>query len=118
MDLEVLHIADCPNWELAGARLREALISTGHGDVPIKFRLLRTAEDTAGTGFAGSPTITVDGTDLFPSEGSTSNLACRIYSTSSGLAGLPTVDDLIEKIQADERWSQHYRSLCTGAFTK
>lgn len=103
MDIEVLHIADCPNWEQAGDRLRKALISTGHGDVPIKFRLLRTAEDTAGTGFAGSPTITVNGTDLFPSEGSATGLACRIYVTSSGLAGLPTVDDLIERIQAQDR---------------
>lgn len=99
----MLHIDDCPNWEQAGERLREALTVTGFSEVPIRFRLLRTSQDATGTGFAGSPTITLDGTDLFPSGGSTDDLACRIYATPSGLAGLPTVDQLIERIAAHER---------------
>lgn len=102
MDLEILHIEDCPNWEQAAARLGEALAATGHGETQIRFRVLRTAEDVEGTGFAGSPTITVDGSDLFPSQGATNDLACRLYLTPSGLAGLPTVDQLIERITAHE----------------
>jgi hypothetical protein len=102
MNVEVLHIDDCPNWEEAADRLREALRSTGHGDESIGFRLVRSSEDAVGTAFAGSPTITLDGVDLVPSQGATSDLACRIYLTSNGLAGLPTVDQLIEGIQAHE----------------
>jgi hypothetical protein len=98
MRLEVLHIDDCPNWEEAARRLQVALTSTGHGDVEIGYRLLRTPADAAGTAFAGSPTITVDGVDLFPSDGRTNDLACRIYFTPTGMAGLPTVDQLTEAL--------------------
>ena len=102
MDLEVLHIDDCPNWEQAGGRLRAALDSTGHSDESIGFRLIRSSDDTSGTVFAGSPTITLDGLDLIPSQCATSDLACRIYLTPDGLAGLPTVDQLIGAIRAHE----------------
>lgn len=81
MDFEVLHIGDCPNGEQAADRLQEAMNSTGHGDESIGFRLLLSSEDAVGTAFAGSPTITLDGIDLIPSQGATSDLACRIYMT-------------------------------------
>jgi hypothetical protein len=102
VDLEILHIDDCPNWVEAGARLRDALAATGHPDVAINFRLLRYARAAQGTAFAGSPTITLDGVDLFPSAGTTTDLACRIYQTPSGLPGVPTTDQLIERITAHE----------------
>lgn len=98
MKLEVLHIEDCPNWEEAGRRLQVALALTGRGDLPIGYRLLRTPAEAAPTAFAGSPTITVDGLDLFPSDGRTSDLACRVYLTPTGLAGLPTVDQLVKAL--------------------
>jgi hypothetical protein len=102
MEWEVLHIDDCPNWEEAGRRLRTALIATGHGAESIRFRLLRSSEDAAATAFAGSPTLTLDGVDLIRSQSVTNELACRIYPTPSGLAGLPTVEQLIEGIRAHE----------------
>ena len=95
----MLHIADCPNWVEAGSRLREALETAGHTDARINYRLLRTGEDVEGSAFAGSPTITLDGVDLFPSAEATSDLACRIYQTPAGLAGLPTTEQLVERIQ-------------------
>lgn len=39
-------------------------------------------------------TILLDGQDAFASDGRTSDLACRIYVTEQGLAGLPTQDQL------------------------
>jgi hypothetical protein len=102
VDLEVLHIDDCRNWREAATRLRAALDSTGHADEAITFRMLRTSEDIVGTAFAGSPTITLDGVDVIPSQGATGDLACRVYLTPSGLAGPPTVDQLIEGIRAHE----------------
>jgi hypothetical protein len=98
VELEILHIDDCPNWVEAGTRLRHALKEMGHEGTPIKYRLIRSATDVDGTSFAGSPTITLDGRDLFPSAGATSDLACRIYITPSGLSGLPTTEQLIERI--------------------
>jgi hypothetical protein len=102
VDLEVLHIDNCPNWGEAATRLRAALDATGHSDEAITFRLLQTSEDAVGTAFAGSPTITLDGIDVIPSQGATGDLACRVYMTPSGLAGLPTVDQLVEGIRAHE----------------
>lgn len=40
--------------------------------------LIRTPQEAATTGFAGSPTITVDGRDLFPGGARTESLACRV----------------------------------------
>lgn len=100
MNIEVLHIEDCPSWIETGGRLREALDATGFGETTITYRLLGTSADAAQVPFAGSPTITVDGQDLFPSGGRTVDLACRVYLTPTGLAGVPTTEQLIEAIDA------------------
>ena len=88
--VQVLHIGECPNWEEAGLRTRSALDALGLADVPVESVLIGTEREAVDSGFAGSPTITVDGEDLFPSAGRTSDLACRVYLTETGLAGLPT----------------------------
>lgn len=98
MKVEILHIDDCPNWAEAVLRVRTALAATGHEGASIITTTLRTQEDAERVAFAGSPTITVDGDDLFPTDGRTTDLACRIYFTPSGLAGLPTVGQLTEAI--------------------
>jgi hypothetical protein len=98
MEIEILHIDECPNWEEAGQRVRTALDSMGLSKVGVGYRLLRTSAEAAEVPFAGSPTILVDGVDAFPSEGQTTDLACRLYPTATGFAGLPTVDQLVEVI--------------------
>jgi hypothetical protein len=100
MKLEVLHIEDCPNWREAGARAARALARTGRPDVPVTYRLLRTPDEAAHTAFAGSPTLTLDGADLFPSDGRTPDLACRVYVTPQGLRGLPTEHQIIDALAA------------------
>ncbi len=96
MRIEMLVIADCPNTPAASDNLREALTRTGRGGVEVGVRLVTTPEDAAALPFAGSPTILIDGSDPFPSSGPTSELACRIYPTGHGLAGAPTVEQLVE----------------------
>ena len=100
MKVELLHIEACRNWEEASTHLREALDETGHTDTAIVHRLLRTPEEAAGVPFAGSPTLTLDDEDLVPSDGQTTNLACRIYFGPTGLAGSPTTAQLVEAIRA------------------
>jgi hypothetical protein len=97
--IEILHIDECPNWEDAGRGVRAALDATGHPEVEINYRLLLDSSEAAQVPFAGSPTILIDGVDAFPSEGRTSDLACRIYRTPTGFAGIPTVDQLIEVLR-------------------
>ena len=43
--------------------------------------------------------ILLDDVDLFPTDGRTSDLACRVYRTDTGFAGVPTVVQLVEAIQ-------------------
>ncbi|MEU4014608.1 thioredoxin family protein [Microbacterium sp. NPDC028030] len=98
MNLEVLHIVDCPNWEEAGARVSRALASLGRSE-SVTYRLINSPEEATSSGFGGSPTITLDGTDLFPGE-QTADLACRVYITPAGLAGLPTQQQVSDALAA------------------
>ena len=95
MKVEILHIGKCPNWEEAGRRVRIALDEVGARDVDIEFQLLSSSEEAADVWFAGSPTILIDGADAFPTDGRTTDLACRIYHTARGLAGLPGAEQLV-----------------------
>ena len=98
MRVEVLHIDDCSNWVEAGARVKAALERVGDATGSVDFRLLRTPGEAAAVPFAGSPTITIDGEDLFPGADRVVDLACRIYATPAGLAAVPTVEQLVDAI--------------------
>lgn len=102
MSFQILHIDACPNWAEAGNRVREAMQSLGSADVEITFRQLTSTTDAMHVPFAGSPTILLDGEDLFPGPEPTSELACRVYATPSGLAGLPTVEQIAEAVKSHE----------------
>ncbi|TAK70627.1 MAG: hypothetical protein EPO13_01760 [Actinomycetota bacterium] len=93
MKVELLHIVDCPNTAIAEEHARSALDSLGLTDVPVELVTIRTEAEAARTRFGGSPTILVDGVDLFPMT-PVRSLACRVYATGSGFAGAPTVQQL------------------------
>lgn len=99
MRVEILHIDDCQNWVDAGTRVEAALTELGRGDVEVTYRLLTDSAQAAAVLFAGSPTILLDGVDAFPTDGRTSDLACRIYRTDTGFAGVPSVAQLVEAIE-------------------
>ena len=92
--IELLHIADCPNSGETLLRLQRAVEITMPSNSPIKSTLIDSAETAASFLFAGSPTILVNGVELFPTDGRTSDLACRIYLTPNGLAGSPTQEQI------------------------
>ncbi len=100
VDVVVLHIDDCPNWIEAGRRLTAALGATGHEDDDVTFVLVENPVRAEQMHFAGSPTILVDGLDLFPDGVPTNDFACRVYRTPSGLAGLPTTTQMVEALVA------------------
>jgi len=52
--------------------------------------------------FPGSPTVRVDGRDLFPGPVGV-GLACRVYRTPDGPAGSPTVDQLVDAMASAGR---------------
>ena len=98
--VEVLVIAGCAGANLALARLRAALAETGNPNIEVCIRTVTDGRDAEISGFAGSPTITIDGVDLFPGGEPAHSLACRVYQTPDGLAPAPTTHQIVERIRA------------------
>lgn len=93
MDVAIRHTEGCPNVAKAEARLRSALGSLD-GEVPIRLELVSTPDEAQRLEFGGSPSIVVDGRDLFPEPMGEPALACRIYRTEDGPDGAPSVAQL------------------------
>jgi len=51
-------------------------------------------EEAERLGFHGSPSIRVDGVDVFADADTAVGLSCRVYRTPDGPAGAPTVVQL------------------------
>lgn len=102
MKVELLHIVDCPNTAVAEEHARAALDSLGLTDVPVEVVTIRTEAEAADAPFGGSPTILVDGVDLFPTA-PVRSLACRVYATESGFAGAPTRDQIEAALRGASR---------------
>jgi hypothetical protein len=94
MDVVVLYTEACPHSDLAWQRVAEALATAGV-EATVTSKVVTTQEQVERWGFAGSPTILVDGRDAFPTE-SRPALACRRYPTDQGMQGAPTLAQLVE----------------------
>ena len=100
MKVELLHIADCPNTEVARRLVEEALRELGPRDKitevevsdPMQAQRLR---------FPGSPTVRVDEIDVeapLPRQRSY-GLSCRTYLVGGKLQGVPTREMIREAIR-------------------
>ena len=95
MDVELLYFEGCPAYRKAERNLKDALARRG---VRAEVRMVEIGddEDARRLRFPGSPTIRVDGRDLFPAGGRKDwRLACRVYATPDGLRDHPTVDMIL-----------------------
>ena len=99
MRIEILHIAECPNWRSLEPLIEQANDPDLLAESEITFRLLTSEEEAEAMDIAGSPTIHVNGRDLFPSNGYPGGLACRVYSTPDGLAGMPSVGQIRKALE-------------------
>jgi hypothetical protein len=91
MQVELLYVKDCPNWQSADRRLRELATSLGFA---VRRRVVASPEEAEACGMRGSPTILVDGVDPFARGDEPPPLSCRLYQTPEGPAGVPTVEQL------------------------
>ncbi len=96
MKIEVLYFDGCPTHEAATRRLREVLAEQR---VEVEMVAVNSDEEAQSLRFPGSPTIRVDGRDLFPvPERSIWALGCRTYVTPEGLKGVPTTEMIREAL--------------------
>lgn len=98
MRVELLYFDGCPSWRVAYERLQLALRESGI-QAEVEVVEVRTDEEAARRLFRGSPTVRIDGEDLFSEPGAATGLACRVYSTPAGLAGSPTLEQFVEALR-------------------
>lgn len=92
MKIEFLYWEECPSHAETLARLRDVLKDAGLG-AAVKLIHVETDEAAVAFKFPGSPTIRVDGTDLFPVPDDVVGLTCRVYHTPEGrVTPLPTTE--------------------------
>ena len=98
MKVEILYFDGCPIYLEAKKALRGVLEEQGV-DAEVELVAVNTDEEAQELRFAGSPTIRVDGEDLFPvPERAGYALGCRMYTTPEGLRGSPTAEMLKEAL--------------------
>ncbi len=92
MKLEILYFDGCPTYRAAEKTLR-GVLAREDVEAAIELVAVNTDEEAQRLRFPGSPTIRVDGEDLFPvPERAGYALGCRIYATPEGLWGSPTAE--------------------------
>ena len=96
MKIEVLYFRGCPSWRVAWTVVGDALARTG---VEATVELVDVAglPESRLAGFAGSPTVRIDGQDLEGYEGPPLH-ACRRFASNGG-KGWPSVEAVEEALQ-------------------
>jgi hypothetical protein len=91
MNVELLHIAECPNTQGARCLLRNTLQELG---LPAEIHEIEVTDTSQAETlrFPGSPTIRIDGIDVeaAPPRRESYGVSCRTYLIEGRLRGLPT----------------------------
>lgn len=99
MKVEVHYFDGCPGYRPAEETLKEVLADLGI-EAGVELIAVNTDDEAHRLRFPGSPTIRVDGRDLFPTPGREDwRLGCRVYATPEGLKGSPTAQMLREALE-------------------
>ncbi len=98
MKVEILYFDGCPTYEAATKTLRAVLAEEGL-EAEVQLVAVNSDDEAGRLRFPGSPTIRVDGEDVFPVAGREEwRLGCRVYATPQGLRGSPTAEMLREAL--------------------
>jgi hypothetical protein len=98
MEVIVLAIPGCPGALVLERRLAQAL--EGTPDLMLRHIEITDLAAAVHNGMHGSPTLLVDGRDLFAQPGTGPALACRLYRDENGhLAGAPSVTALLRALE-------------------
>jgi hypothetical protein len=98
MQMEILYFDECPTYLEAEKTLQGVLEEKGV-DAEVELVAVNTDEEAQRLRFPGSPTIRVDGEDLFPvPERTEYALGCRMYANPEGLRYSPTAEMVRESL--------------------
>ncbi|QUW85697.1 hypothetical protein SMIR_42435 (plasmid) [Streptomyces mirabilis] len=100
MNIELLVVPDCPHEKPAAEQLRHTLDDLGLHGVAFATRVISDQAQAEEVGFAGSPTLLIEGRDPFAEPSHPVGLTCRMYRTAKGLAGLPDPGRLRQALAA------------------
>jgi hypothetical protein len=101
--IELLWWEGCPSMAAALAELRAAVEERGIDPATVVTREISTDGQAAAEGFVGSPTIRIDGEDLFPpGREEPIGLTCRVYRLADGRIS-PTPDPGLLRDELERR---------------
>ena len=98
MKINLLYFDECPSWQQALTNLRTA-IREEKLDASVELIKVTTDQEAVDQRFLGSPSFQVDGVDFWPAHQDRFSMSCRVYSTSIGLKGWPTIEMLRDKLR-------------------
>ncbi len=97
MKIQFLYFEDCPNSKPAFQNLSMALQKL---DLKLEIERVVIEDDLQAEqySFQGSPSIKLNGVDLWEDIRPDYHMGCRVYQTPTGLAGSPTVEMLVKRL--------------------
>ena len=98
MKIELLYFGGCPSWE-TGLKNIEAVLQEEGLSASLEMVKVMDDDDAERLKFLGSPSFRVDGVELWPEEREIYSLSCRVYPTTEGVKGYPTVAMLREQLK-------------------
>jgi hypothetical protein len=98
MQIDILYMEECTDWQTAAELVQQVLDDLGMA-ATIDYWLISSDREATEAYFMGSPTIRVDGQDLFPVHSDIpAGMRLRSYFTEEGLLGHPTYSMLYEAL--------------------
>lgn len=107
--IEIISFPGCPHAGEASRLVRDVAARLSPGS-PVADVVMETEEAARATGFPGSPSVRVDGTDVEGRDGDPPSLACRIYE---GGTGVPP-EWMLEAAILRALRPRHFLFLCVG----
>lgn len=102
LEIDILYTADCTDWEITG-QLVEQVVDELRLEAEMRYWLIANDRQALQAYFIGSPTVRVEGNDLFPVQGATAGLRLRSYLTEEGIMGHPTYQMIRDALSAYQR---------------
>lgn len=97
--MELLYMEGCPNVGEARQAIDDVLDKLELDEVEVRLVKVATQEEAERLRFPGSPTVRVNGEDVYPQKVPQYSLSCRRYAGAFGWQGWPPRDYVEEALE-------------------